>query len=81
MLTRRTYTTIESHENNSLHTLWVKIKEVLDVIFRHYIRYDVDRSIKEHGPFNQQKTAGPDLSVWRPWAGSLLEAPTHPQML
>jgi len=38
MLTRRTYTTIESHENNSLHTLWVKIKEVLDVIFRHYIR-------------------------------------------
>jgi len=24
---------------------------------------------------------GPDLSVWRPWAGSLLEAPTHPQML
>jgi len=25
--------------------------------------------------------AGPDLSVWRPWAGSLLEAPTHPQML
>jgi len=23
---------------------------------------------------------GPDLSVWRPWAGSLLEAPTHPQM-
>ena len=23
----------------------------------------------------------PDLSVWRPWAGSLLEAPTHPQML
>ena len=25
--------------------------------------------------------AGPDLSVWRPWAGSLLDAPTHPQML
>jgi len=25
--------------------------------------------------------AGPDLSVWRPWAGSLLKAPTHPQML
>jgi len=25
--------------------------------------------------------SGPDLSVWRPWAGSLLEAPTHPQML
>ena len=25
--------------------------------------------------------AGPDLSVWRPWAGSLLEAPTHLQML
>jgi len=25
--------------------------------------------------------AGPDLSVRRPWAGSLLEAPTHPQML
>ena len=24
---------------------------------------------------------GPDLSVWRPWAESLLEAPTHPQML
>jgi len=24
---------------------------------------------------------GPDLSVWRPWAGSLLEAPTHHQML
>ena len=23
---------------------------------------------------------GPDLSVWRPWAGPLLEAPTHPQM-
>jgi len=23
----------------------------------------------------------PDLSMWRPWAGSLLEAPTHPQML
>jgi len=23
----------------------------------------------------------PDLSVWRPWAGSLLEAPTNPQML
>jgi len=22
----------------------------------------------------------PDLSMWRPWAGSLLEAPTHPQM-
>jgi len=26
-------------------------------------------------------TPGPDLSVCRPWAGSLLEAPTHPQML
>ena len=26
-------------------------------------------------------TTGPDLSVWRPWAGPLLEAPTHPQML
>ena len=25
--------------------------------------------------------SGPDLSVRRPWAGSLLEAPTHPQML
>jgi len=25
--------------------------------------------------------SGSDLSVWRPWAGSLLEAPTHPQML
>ena len=25
--------------------------------------------------------AGPDLSVWRPWAGSLLDAPTHRQML
>ena len=25
--------------------------------------------------------SGPDLSVWIPWAGSLLEAPTHPQML
>ena len=25
--------------------------------------------------------SGPDLSVWRPWAGSLLEAPTQPQML
>jgi len=24
---------------------------------------------------------GSDLSVWRPLAGSLLEAPTHPQML
>ena len=24
---------------------------------------------------------GPDLSVWRPWAESLLEAPPHPQML
>ena len=24
---------------------------------------------------------GPDLRVWRPWAGSLLEAPTHPQMV
>jgi len=24
--------------------------------------------------------AGPDLSVWRPWAGSLLKAPTHRQM-
>jgi len=22
----------------------------------------------------------PDLSIWRPWAVSLLEAPTHPQM-
>jgi len=28
-----------------------------------------------------EPSAGPDLSVWRPWAGSLLEAPTHPQML
>jgi len=27
------------------------------------------------------RQTGPDLSVWRPWAGSLLEAPTHPQML
>ena len=26
-------------------------------------------------------STGPDLSVWRPWAGSLLDAPTHPQML
>jgi len=25
--------------------------------------------------------SGPDLSMWRPWARSLLEAPTHPQML
>jgi len=25
--------------------------------------------------------AGLDFSVWRPWAGSLLDAPTHPQML
>jgi len=25
--------------------------------------------------------SGPDLSVWRPWAGSLLEASTHSQML
>jgi len=24
---------------------------------------------------------GPDLSVWKPWAGSLLAVPTHPQML
>ena len=24
--------------------------------------------------------SGPDLSVWRPWAGSLLEAPTHRQI-
>jgi len=23
----------------------------------------------------------PDLSMWRPWAGSLFEAPTHPQIL
>ena len=28
-----------------------------------------------------ENRAGPDLSVWRPRAGSLLEAPTHPQML
>jgi len=25
--------------------------------------------------------AVPDLSTWRPWAGLLSEAPTHPQML
>jgi len=25
--------------------------------------------------------SGPDLSVWRPWAGSLLEARTHSRML
>ena len=29
---------------------------------------------------NVSSLAGPDLSV-RPWAGSLLEAPTQPQML
>jgi len=26
-------------------------------------------------------SARTDLSVWRPWAGSSLEATTHPQML
>jgi len=31
--------------------------------------------------FHQPLNPGPDLSVWRPWPGSLLEAPTHPQML
>ena len=31
--------------------------------------------------FSTEPRAGPDKSVWRPWAGSLLEAPTHPQML
>ena len=31
--------------------------------------------------FNLLTSPWPDLSVWRPWAGSLLEAPTHPQML
>ena len=29
----------------------------------------------------KQFNTGPDLSVWRPWAGSLLEAPTRPQVL
>jgi len=33
------------------------------------------------GALWRQTSTGPDLSVWRPWAGSLLEAPTHPQML
>jgi len=29
----------------------------------------------------KQFNTGPDISVWRPWAGSLLEAPTRPQVL
>ena len=31
--------------------------------------------------YMQYMATGPDLIVWRPWAGSLLEAPTHPQIL
>jgi len=39
-----------------------------------------NRTITEHFAKNYT-LAGPGLSVWRPWAGSLLDAPTHPQML
>jgi len=42
---------------------------------------DMELAIEKPGTKMNTALAGPDLSVWRPWAGSLLKASTHPQML
>ena len=46
-----------------------------------YIRIGESRIYGSVETTLSRRRTGPDLSVWRPWAGSLLQAPTHPQML
>jgi len=70
-------------------TLWTqKIVTMIENVVRLRMADDQYAQVTHSAPahvtswfFNVQHGAGQDLRVWRRRTGSLLEAPTHPQML